>query len=612
MCGKHIKSYKIAWTAMLFVLFAVSSTAQISPGDLSQGHAHLEGLSNCTKCHVLGNKVTNEKCLDCHKEIKSRIGENKGYHASAEVKGKDCFSCHSDHHGRTFQIVRFDTDAFDHRLTGYALTGEHKAQDCRACHQEDNIASAEIRKKENTYLGLDTDCISCHVDVHQNTLSTNDCASCHTTDAFAPATSFDHDNAKFQLRGKHQEVDCASCHETVVENNKEMQQFTGIAFNSCVDCHDDVHNGRLGTSCASCHSEDSFSAFNNANAFNHSTTDFPLKGRHRNVSCTTCHSAASSTPENVFKDYAGQDVNNCATCHDDVHDGKFGADCRACHTEDSFLKTSFSGDFDHTMTGFTLVGKHEEVDCKKCHTNKMTDPLEHQQCINCHEDFHRGQFVSNTLVRDCRECHIEEGFSETTFGFSEHNESGFPLEGAHMATPCFACHLQEEEWQFVGIGETCIDCHEDIHDGLLDKKYYPENNCNTCHISETWTVITFDHQTTGHTLMGRHEQTQCGSCHKSEDETNEVTFRDTPSDCMSCHDNIHGRQFEEEGITDCLRCHGYDRWRPSNFDHNTARFVLDGAHKEVECAACHKPEEIDGEMIVQYKTDKIECAACHL
>ena len=32
------------------------SNAQISPGELTKSHAHLEGMLNCTKCHVLGDK----------------------------------------------------------------------------------------------------------------------------------------------------------------------------------------------------------------------------------------------------------------------------------------------------------------------------------------------------------------------------------------------------------------------------------------------------------------------------------------------------------------------------------------------------------------------------
>ncbi len=58
---------------IILVVFAVSGFAQISPGELSKAHSHLEGLTNCTKCHVLGEKETTSKCLDCHKEIKKLI-----------------------------------------------------------------------------------------------------------------------------------------------------------------------------------------------------------------------------------------------------------------------------------------------------------------------------------------------------------------------------------------------------------------------------------------------------------------------------------------------------------------------------------------------------------
>ena len=88
--------------------------AQLSPGDLSTPHSNLEGISNCTQCHVLGNKVSVEKCLACHTEIKERIDGQKGYHSSSDVKGKLCFSCHSEHNGKNFQLVRLDITKFDH------------------------------------------------------------------------------------------------------------------------------------------------------------------------------------------------------------------------------------------------------------------------------------------------------------------------------------------------------------------------------------------------------------------------------------------------------------------------------------------------------------------
>ena len=100
----------ISFIISLLIVSINTGFAQISPGDLSKAHAHLEGASNCTQCHAVGNKVTREKCLACHQEIKNNIDANKGYHASKEVKGKNCAACHNDHHGRDFQLIKFDGD----------------------------------------------------------------------------------------------------------------------------------------------------------------------------------------------------------------------------------------------------------------------------------------------------------------------------------------------------------------------------------------------------------------------------------------------------------------------------------------------------------------------
>ncbi|MDD2995319.1 MAG: hypothetical protein PHP99_03775, partial [Paludibacter sp.] len=68
-----MKQYRIYITLVILIFSGKFAYSQISPGDLSEAHAHLEGLSNCTQCHTVGEKVTREKCLDCHKEIKSNI-----------------------------------------------------------------------------------------------------------------------------------------------------------------------------------------------------------------------------------------------------------------------------------------------------------------------------------------------------------------------------------------------------------------------------------------------------------------------------------------------------------------------------------------------------------
>ena len=127
-------------------------SAQLSPGDLSEPHAHLEGLSNCTKCHVLGNKISSEKCLACHTEIQQRITLQKGYHVSSDVKGKECFSCHSEHNGKNFQLIRIDITKFDHTLTGYSLSVPHSKKNCKDCHNTGYITDQMIKSKKITYM----------------------------------------------------------------------------------------------------------------------------------------------------------------------------------------------------------------------------------------------------------------------------------------------------------------------------------------------------------------------------------------------------------------------------------------------------------------------------
>ena len=490
---------------------------------------------NCTECHVLGKKVANNLCLECHDGIKSLIDHNEGYHASSEVMGKECASCHSEHHGRNFEMARFEEDKFKHQLSGFDLTGQHAKIDCRECHKPDLISSTDLKNRKNTFLGLGEDCVSCHEDVHQKTL-TQDCASCHDTEAFEPAARFNHNQADFLLKGKHQEVACDKCHPIKQRNGKEFQQFTGL----------------------------------------------------------------------VFQD--------CASCHEDVHDNKFGNNCAECHSEESFLVASSLKNFDHQMTGFKLLGKHRSVDCRKCHVSSFTNPLPHNRCVSCHTDYHKREFVENGVNPDCAECHTVNGFENSRFTIDDHNQGGFPLEGGHLATPCFACHKQSSRWTFRGIGERCVDCHEDVHENYLDAKYYPNQSCTNCHVVNNWKENHFDHNQTDFVLAGVHSEQECMACH-GPNENSSVhpyeNFRDVSMSCLNCHENVHYQQFEDRGVTDCKKCHGFANWDAIYFNHNQTAFKLDGKHAEIDCAGCHKETKEQGQIFVLYKIRRFKCIDCH-
>ncbi len=597
----------------------MKAEAQLSPGDLTNAHAGLEGVFNCTKCHVLGDKVANDKCLSCHKEIKYRIDHSSGFHASKEAKGKDCTVCHSDHHGRNFDIVRFDKNKFNHNLTGFELTGGHKTIDCRQCHKADYVEDRELKKRSNTYLGLSTDCKSCHEDYHQKTLS-NDCAKCHSTTAFAPASKFDHNKTSFALVGQHRTVNCNECHKKETRNGKAFQQFTGMPFGNCNSCHKDPHGANLGTNCKQCHSEQSFSSLAGIKKFDHSETHFPLKGKHRQIDCAGCHNMVAA-PTAIFQDRLGVRTNECSVCHKDAHDGKFGRNCADCHNEESFRASSGSmKNFNHNLTGFELEGKHQSVDCKKCHTSgSFTDPLPHYTCASCHKDYHEGQMASILgLSPDCSKCHTADGFAGSLFSIDDHNKTRFKLEGGHLATPCFACHKPDtgKKWQFRKIGETCADCHKDVHEGFLDKKFYPNQACTQCHVTESWEANHFDHNVTQFKLSGAHAKQSCMACHGKKDDEGHLPqrfqqFANMSTACTACHKNIHGSQFDKNGVTDCTRCHAFNNWDAVKFNHNKSAFKLEGKHATVDCSACHKPVETGGEMVVQYKLKRFQCIDCH-
>jgi len=602
---------RLIFIAFINIMFLGVVTAQLSPGTLYKGHSDLEGLSKCTECHEFGKKVSNEKCLKCHKEIQTLVSNKKGYHFSKEVRKKDCAECHSDHHGLKFQIIRFDEENFDHNLSGYKLKGEHKRIDCKECHKPDYIADRDLRKDKDTYLGMGSDCLSCHDDYHKGDLS-EDCIDCHNFNKFTEIDKFDHDKSDYPLEGKHKNVDCEKCHQIEGEGDNKFQKFKNLDFKKCTDCHDDVHKGALGTKCNSCHTEASFSINTVKRKFNHNRrTDYKLKGKHKRIACFECHSP-DLPKTSIFSDFKNNSDFDCDRCHDDAHEGRFGTNCSSCHTEKTFNKIKSTGNFNHDITKFPLIGKHQKVNCKECHKTKLLDPITHNNCSDCHDDYHDGELKANGTIIDCNKCHTEIGFDDFNFDIERHNLTNFPLIESHEATPCFACHqtIGQKKWKFQSIGKECVDCHENIHLNELEIKYYPEQKCKVCHIESIWNKIdSFDHNKTDFVLEGKHNEVKCISCHKPVNKIFKVKFKNIPNSCDKCHDDQHHNQFEDNGVNECKKCHTPDNWSASKFNHNTAAFQLDGAHKQVSCKKCHSKNKEDDYII--YKTGNLECIDCH-
>ncbi|MCS7053351.1 MAG: cytochrome C [Ignavibacterium sp.] len=507
-----------------FLLFAfyLHLYPQISPGDLSNAHSKLEGLKNCIKCHNPGKGLSNQKCLDCHQSIKEKIKLNKGYHSSSEVKNKNCWQCHSEHHGRDFRLINFNEKEFKHEKAGFPLEGKHNKLLCKDCHNTRFIIDKNI-KKEKTFLGLSQDCKNCHKDVHLGSAKEN-CSICHNSENFTNIKQFDHNKTGFDLIGSHKNIKCVKCHLKEQLNNETIIIFSKIKSGNCTNCHRDIHNGKFGNNCLKCHNQESFLSINKVN-FDHSKTRFELLGKHKNVNCNQCHKQKLSDKPKFEK---------CNFCHSDYHNGqlnKYG-DCKECHNEYGFSPSLFSLE-KHNKTKFPLLGSHINVECNKCHyvNQSWNFVFNNLSCESCHRNIHGDEIKSIDSKDDlCINCH--NSYSWDLIGF-DHNSTKFKLSGKHLETNCKNCHFKNQTWNFKSITQDCLSCHSDNHN-----KQFSSNDCNNCHSFDDWTAIYFDHNRTRFKLEGAHKKIKCEKCHErliDKDGRSYFLYKTGKIKCSDCH-----------------------------------------------------------------------------
>jgi hypothetical protein len=619
-----------------FFLFAWRAQAQISPGPLARAHQGLNGTTNCVKCHQVSTSSQSFRCLECHREIAADLQHNKGLHATfprTGPPGAACVKCHSDHNGLEFKMIHWDPSSkgFNHATTGFTLDGKHVGVGCRSCHTAQHIsapARALLTGKELnvTWFGLMPNCITCHEDKHQGRFGT-DCARCHSTTDWKAASidrqNFDHSKTRFPLTGEHRNVQCAKCHTAGLDG---QPRYAGIDFANCADCHKDPHKGTFKQGCETCHNTTSWMKSTFTTSFDHSKTNFPLLGKHLNVSCLTCHQGGN------FK--APIAHNACADCHKpDTHAGQFlkradGGRCESCHTVDGWSPSTFTL-ADHAKTGFPLIFPHAAVTCASCHVpaGKATQfKLKYSLCVDCHKDEHAGQFAGALWRNRCEQCHRGATFKTSNYTLAKHQKSSFPLIGGHVAVACNECHkptpsLKVTPFHFDQL--SCTSCHEDVHTGQFAVRMAVRDasgnplGCQACHSTKEWKDLSkFDHQRTHFPLIGSHRAVACGDCHKPpnmELTLMHVQFANAPGKCKDCHQSQdpHAGQFGARE-DDCASCHNSNKWRPSLFDHDKTRFPLKGGHENVACSDCHTLKKpIDGTIVLFYKPTQTACEACH-
>ena len=431
---------------------------------------------------------------------------------------------------------------------------------------------------------------------------------------------------------------CLDCHETISNNIEGRQGLHGMLprdkANQCARCHADHHGEGFAIV-----NRQSFvqAGFESVEAFDHARIGWPMEGRHAELDCTECHANANAgvLPEGEHR-YLGLD-NNCATCHEDAHEGRMALSCAQCHGQEDFAELRSVG---HERQ-LPLIGGHADISCRTCHADDGEHSLESlghggtrppsRRCADCHASPHESSFVMGVakLVQrapgaSCVTCHVPEHTSflerhlepgALTVSAELHAASGFPLDAPHDAVSCEECHgpaLRPFAGRFRDRSpDRCSACHEDPHGGQftggpfmkgehgMEGEHGP-SDCLACHDRLSFEPHTFDAQDHGLTrlaLTGSHLELDCEACHLRPTPDAPRVFQGTAITCGACHRDAHEGFFAQHvrdlatqnGI--CAGCHGttdFSELPPEGFDHHRfTEFPLDGAHAQEACETCH-------------------------
>jgi hypothetical protein len=368
-------------------------------------------------------------------------------------------------------------------------------------------------------------------------------------------------------------------------------------------------------------------------------------------------------------------ASSCATCHVEIQkeltakSGFHGTlaldlapDCGRCHLEHkgkdfppvNRQSFTFAGVDDpmlyvHEGLGYHLTGKHDGLQCARCHLQADVRILEkgrkrflglEQTCTTCHKDVHEGTFGPN-----CQSCHGQDQPFKAVAGF-RHTDS-FPLVGGHAGLACVACHKAGSAEAISALAgpsrvestevpvRACIACHRSPHGeeflGNVAKPLglSPTQTCVRCHTAEQKTFLgphatlsKQQHAAVGFPLTAPHHKVTCTACHAdygtsvSGDPVDAYHRRypgRSPDNCRACHGDPHRGEFEI-GVwkgKDCLSCHSRQAFAPPEFDaaKHDAVFHLEGRHRKIHCDQCHPKTTPEGPR--DYRGVPQGCISCH-
>ncbi len=381
--------------------------------------------------------------------------------------GKIKISCDKCHTTESWK-VDLNRIKFKHEETSFKLLGQHTNLECKACH------------KKLVFTGTSSLCSSCHTDFHKATLG-QECQRCHNFNTWKISNFREKHNimTRFVLDGAHKNIDCVNCHTSISE-------FTPLPLD-CFGCHEKDYeianspNHKLAhftTRCTDCHQSKALTW--HETTFEHIT--FRLEGKHKVIECYECHKGIfAGTPRDCYPCHQNDYINTQNPNHKEAN---FVTLCQDCHTTNGWRPANF----DHSLTGFSLTGRHLAIECSSCHRSGFAGVP--RDCWGCHQ----GDYMSATspvhtvgYPHECEKCHTTNGWRPANFN---HDAQYFKIySGKHNYAKgrwhyCSDCH-QLAPTSFSEF--TCISCHEH-QKSKMDQEHrnvagyvYESRRCYDCH-----------------------------------------------------------------------------------------------------------------------------------
>jgi len=369
----------------------------------------------------------------------------------------------------------------------------------------------------------------------------------------------------------------------------------------------------------------------------------PLIEAHKELEhkdCLECHMATEGVPDS-----------KCLACHKEIkasmdrkisYHGLRKKSCHECHPDhkgrnSNTMKVNEKS-FKHKETGYDLVGKHAEIKCTKCHTEKRTKKAvrkgetrwfgKERGCLECHakDDIHF--FKDKYKGRECSECHGQKSWKKD-LKFDHLRDGGYKLEGNHTKLKCEKCHVprgkSSAKYKWTNFKtKKCLSCHKDTHKTNLSPKFQG-GKCAKCHNQYGWPIKNFGHEITSFKLKGKHARTDCARCHKQSGKIARKNYKWKGLDqtCISCHKDFHAYSNQVSKrfgpLSKCDRCHTNESFKSGvDFNHTyDTRFKIDGKHTKNKCFDCHKAAPRQNKRRPKKRTyywsqlERKTCETCH-